>query len=94
MSARLLAQAEGSYSVLLDDETAILTITGGPQMPGLSFDLNSGQIRISSPGDIEIDSGGKLKLKGTLGVEVDGGGDIRLISAEETIIRGKMVRIN
>jgi hypothetical protein len=58
------------------------------------IDLGSNQITIRTSGDIELNAGGKLKLRGAEGVEIDGGDDVRLTSSEETIIRGKMVRIN
>ena len=60
----------------------------------LVIDLGSNQITIRTTGDIQLDAGGKLKLRGAEGVEIDGGGDVLLASSEETIIRGRMVRIN
>jgi hypothetical protein len=53
-----------------------------------------GAMTIRTEGDIEMSAGGMLRLKGDQGVKIDGGGDVRLASSEETIIRGKMVRIN
>ena len=60
----------------------------------LEVDVESGCVKIHSAGDIELNAGGKLKLKGAEGVEIDSGADLLAIAAEEQIIRGKMVRIN
>jgi len=60
----------------------------------LEIGVESGCVRIHSAGDIELNAGGKLKLKGAEGIEIDSGADLLAIAAEEQIIRGKMVRIN
>jgi hypothetical protein len=90
----LLYKSISGHQVWVDRESEQITVSDPSAAPIIQFDSVTGKINLFSPQDIEIRSSGKLKLRGDDGVEIDGGGDVRLVSAEETIIRGKMVRIN
>jgi len=72
--------------VSYDAEQDLLVVerqTGGSC---IVIDLANDQIRITSGGDISLEAGGVLRLAGKEGIEMK--------SPEETIIQGKMVRIN
>lgn len=89
-----LAKSEGDYLIQLDEDTKTLVVDAIRAKSRITIDLVAGQISIESPGDIDIHAGGKLSLRGDGGIDVLSGADLRLSAGEETIVRGKMVRIN
>ncbi len=92
--SELIFESKDGHRVSVDREADLLTIENAGSITIAHFEFSSGKVSLYSPEDIEIRSGGKLKLRGDEGVDIDSGGDIRVVSSEETIIRGKMVRIN
>ena len=58
------------------------------------IDLSNNKVTIHAEGDIEFSSNQKIKFSAKEGIEMHTSGDATLVADEETIIRGKMVRIN
>lgn len=58
------------------------------------IDLSNDKVMIRANGDIDLASNKKIRLSAKEGVEIRTEGDAELIAEGETIIRGKMVRIN
>ena len=58
------------------------------------IDLSNDKVTIRANGDIDLASNQKIRLSAKEGVEIRTEGDAELIAGGETIIRGKMVRIN
>lgn len=80
--------------VSYDPSRDLLLVEGTSGENVIVIDLARDRITIRSSGDLDIEAGGKLRLRGKEGVEVDAGGDLRLVSEAETIVRGNMIRIN
>lgn len=91
---RILARSENQYEVSLDEGNDTLVVEAFRTQSRIVINLVAGTVIIESPGDISFHAGGKLTLKGDDGVDIISGSEARLVGAEETIIRGKMVRIN
>lgn len=77
----------------LDRDAETLTVrTQGDNT--LNVDLVSGCVEIRSAGDVCLVTGGRIAFDAAEGVDIRTGGDLSLAAEGETIIRGKMVRIN
>jgi hypothetical protein len=81
------------FDVLLDRSEEQLVV-GSDQTPRMRIDLRTGSVEILSSSDVSVVSGGRISLDGARGVDIRTGGDLQLIAEGETIVRGKMVRIN
>ncbi len=58
------------------------------------IDLSNDKVTIQAQGDIDLNSNQKIRLSAKEGVEIRTEGEAHLVAEGETIIRGKMVRIN
>ena len=87
-------ETRGGRLVSYDPSRDLLLVEGATGESVIVIDLAQDRITIRSTGDLDLEAGGKLRLKGKEGVEVEAGGDLRLVSEAETIVRGKMIRIN
>lgn len=94
MGEKFLLDGREGYTIQIDEETSSLIVDTAISKSRIVIDLLLGKISIESPGDIQIHAGGKLVLRGDAGVDIESGGNVGMIAAEETIVRGKMVRIN
>lgn len=93
MSRDLLFQSSTGMQVSVDTETESLEI-GAPSSVALRVDLKAGTVEIFSRDDVSVISGGRIALDAAKGIDIRTGGDLQMIAEGETIIRGKMVRIN
>ena len=82
-----------------DDLLVVEQAEGGV---AIVIDLSNARVTIRTEGDLTLEAGGHLRLRGRKGVEIEAdgdaslhsAGDLKLIGDEETTLRGTMVRIN
>lgn len=72
----------------------LLLVEGAQGQSVIVIDLAQDKITIRSAGDLELEAGGKLILRGRQGIEVESERDLTLVAQNETIVKGEMVRIN
>lgn len=84
-TGKLISYEEARDLLIVEPET------GGSS---IVIDLSNNKVTIHAEGDIEFSSNQKIKLAAKEGIELRTEGETQLVAQGETIIQGKMVRIN
>lgn len=87
-------QTRSGKLISYEEERDLLLIEQESGGSCIVIDLSNNKVTIQADGDIEFTSNQKIKFAAKEGVEIKTEGEAQLIAQGETIIQGKMVRIN
>ncbi len=87
-------QTRSGKLISYEEERDLLVIEQESGGTSIVIDLSNNKVTIQADGDIEFTSSKKIRLAAKEGVEIRTEGEAQLLAEGETVIRGKMVRIN